>query len=70
MQLDCRSEGRCMTPASKYAIQSARLLCHLLENTPHAGPEAAAALFTAARALAVDILAHVETAEREVNHAA
>lgn len=65
----CRDGGQFMTPARMYAIQSARLLCHLVNESQHACPEAAAALYHAAKAVAVDTLNRVETAEREANYA-
>jgi hypothetical protein len=64
-----RNGGQFLTPARMYAIQSARLLCHLVNESQHACPEAAAALYHAARAVAVDTLNRVETAEREANYA-
>ena len=67
-ELICRDGGQFLTPARMYAIQSARLLCHLVNESQHACPEAAAALYHAARAAAVDTLNRVETAEREANY--
>ena len=64
-----RDGGQFMTPARMYAIQSVRLLGHLVEESRNACPEAAAALFHAAKATALDTLARIETAEREANHA-
>lgn len=68
-EMICRDGDRFMTPARMYAIQSARLLCHLVNESQFAYPEAAAALYHAARAAAVDTLNRVETAEREANYA-
>lgn len=68
-ELICRDGGQFMTPARMYAIQSARLLCHLVNESQHACPEAAAALYGAAKAVAVDTLNRVEIAEREANYA-
>ncbi len=68
-ELICRDGGQFMTPARMYAIQSARLLCHLVNESQHACPEAAAALYSAAKAAAVDTLNRVEIAEREANYA-
>ena len=67
-ELICRDGGQFLTPSRMYAIQSARLLCHLVNESQHACPEAAAALYHAARAAAVDTLNRVETAEREANY--
>jgi hypothetical protein len=64
-----RDGGQFMTPARMYAIQAARLLAHLVNESEYACPAAAAALYHAARAVAVDTLNRIETAEREANHA-
>ena len=63
------SDSKYMTPARQRAIQSARLLCHLIEQTNYACPEAATALYVAAKAVTVDALNRIEIAEREANFA-
>lgn len=64
-----RDGGEFMTPARFHAIQSVRLLGHLVEESRNTCPEAAAALYHAAKATALDALARIETAEREANYA-